>query len=262
MPNEAAHAQAARMNWLVAFAGIIGAIFGSFIATIVVRWPGGRSVLAGRSACDHCGHALAWHDLVPIVSWLVARGRCRHCGGRISAVHLAIELNCAAIGIAAFALLPVPQACAASVLGLLLVPLGWLDALHLWLPDRLTLALAVGGVWGGRVLHQLAPMDQALGAVAGFGSLWLVALAFRRIRGKDGLGAGDPKLLGALGLWVGWQILPFIVLIAAMTGLIWALLIRVSGRMSEGMIWNWQLPLGTLLAIAGFLVQFGTLSAN
>lgn len=228
----------------VLLGALLGLVVGSFVAVLVRRWPAGRTI-GGRSACDGCGTALRWWELVPLASHLALRGRCARCGGAIDPRHAMIELAGGAIGAVALGVAPDATGLAGAVLGWTLLALALLDLSHHWLPDRLTLPLVAGGL----VIGTAAPVDRAIGAVAGFASLWLVAAAYRRARGRIGLGLGDAKLFAALGAWLGWRALPGVLLAASLLGLAAALVLRATGR-SVG--WTTRLPLGTLLAISGW----------
>lgn len=229
--------------------GLLGAILGSFIAALVIRWPQDRSVLAGRSHCDACDAVLGPVDLVPLLSALAMRGRCRQCAAPIDPLHWQIELAALAIGVSAGALIAGQTAIAVALFGWLLLALAALDITDFWLPDRLTLTLALVGIATG--LIGIAPplMDRLIGGVAGFAALWAVAAAYKAYRGHEGLGGGDPKLLGAIGLWLGWQMLPVVVLLAGMIGLGVALFWMLSGR---GVQRDDRLPFGALLAVAAY----------
>lgn len=228
--------------------GILGAVFGSFIATVAIRWPQGRSALQGRSACDGCGKALAGHELIPLVSFVLQRGRCRGCGKAIHLAHPATELAGLAIGIAAGLVAPGWEGVAGAVFGWLLLALAALDLAAFWLPNVLSGALAVAGVVDG-LFFEPGWIDRILGGLIGFGLLYLVAFTYRHVRKREGLGGGDPKLFGAIGLWLGASMLAPVLLGASVTGLAVALAMKLSGR-EIGM--TSRLPLGTLLAIAAF----------
>lgn len=238
--------------WQAALGGL-GLIFGSFIATIVTRWPEGRSALAGRSMCDACGRTLTAAELVPVLSFVVLRGRCRGCDAPVAPIHLAIELAAGAIGLLAASAAPGPMGVAGAVFGWLLLALGALDYVAFWLPDRLTALLAAAGLIVGEMGYPQSLVEQLIGAAAGFGSLWIVREAYRRLRGREGLGLGDAKLFGAIGIWFGWQGLAPVLLFACALGLAAVLVLRLAGRrltMSD------RLPLGTLLAAAAWLLWF------
>jgi leader peptidase (prepilin peptidase)/N-methyltransferase len=225
---------------------VAGAIAGSFLSTLVLRWPLGRGVARGRSACDGCGRVLGVRDLVPIVSAIVQRGRCRTCGARIDTLHIRMELGCTAIGAVAMGMMPDPGGVAWALLGWLLLTLAVLDWRHFWLPDVLTLPLAFLGLTIGLWATNAPLIDRAIGAAAGYGALLAVAVGYRALRGREGLGLGDAKLLGALGAWFGWQALPFILFLSALLGLLVVLVAALGGRRADAAT---QVPLGTFLAI-------------
>lgn len=255
--NDAASLVIAAPPWVSATVlGVLGAIIGSFIAALVIRWPQDRSVLAGRSHCDACDAVLGPADLVPLLSALAMRGRCRHCAAPIDPLHWRIELTALLIGGAAGLLIAGPASIAVAMFGWLLLALGALDATDFWLPDRLTLTLAICGLGSG--LIGIAPSigDRVIGGAVGFGALWAIGAAYRAWRGREGLGGGDPKLLSAIGLWLGWQLLPIVVVLAAMTGLGVVLFWQLTGRAVRA---DDRLPFGALLAIAAYPVEIAVL---
>ena len=226
---------------------LLGAVLGSFIATLVVRWPQGRSVARGRSACDGCSRTLRPIELIPLLSAAVQRGRCGTCAAPIAPVHWQVELAAAAIGAAAGIVAPGIEGLAGAVFGWLLLALAALDLAAWWLPNRLVVPLAITGSFSG--LYGLPPTadERLIGGAGGFALLWLVAECYRRMRGRVGMGGGDPKLFGAIGLWLGWRLLPAVLLIAAMVGLGVVVCRRLRG---EAVTRTDALPLGALLAIA------------
>jgi len=228
---------------------VVGAIAGSFIAALVIRWPEERSVLVGRSACDACGRTLGPAELVPLLSALWLRGRCRTCGLAIDPRHWQIELAAAAIGAIAGINVPGPIGVAGALFGWLLLALAALDVTALWLPDALTLTLAAAGILTGALGIEPPLVDRAIGGVCGFVALWAIATVYRIVRHRNGLGGGDPKLFGAIGLWLGWRLLPAVLLLACLTGLAVVLVRLLTGR---GVRADDRLPLGALLAIAAY----------
>lgn len=234
-------------GWPLALA-ILGLIFGSFIATVALRWPEGRSAMRGRSECDSCHKALRAHELVPLLSYALQRGRCRACGGAIHPGHLAVEIAGALIGVAAGLVSPGWEGVAGAVFGWLLLALAALDLIAFWLPNVLTGLLALTGVVDG-IFFDPGWIDRIAGGLLGFGLLYLVTFTYRHIRGREGLGGGDPKMFGGIGLWLGASMLAPVLLAASLTGLAVALALRIAGR---EMRMTSRLPLGTLLAIAAF----------
>lgn len=227
--------------WPVAL-GVLGLVFGSFIATVAVRWP--HSALVGRSACDGCGRTLSAWELIPLAGWAAVRGRCATCRVPINRWHPTIEAIGLGIGVGAGVLAPGWAGVAGAAFGWLLLAAGSIDLAAFRLPNAIMLAIAVTGLTTGAIGFAPPILDRAIGGVAGFAALWLLATAYRSFRGRDGLGGGDAKLLGAIGLWLGWRALPAVVLIACGLGLGWALARRLQR--------DDRLPLGTLLAIGAF----------
>ncbi|MFM6853734.1 MAG: prepilin peptidase [Sphingopyxis sp.] len=228
-----------RAAWPLAIAmpmgALAGAIAGSFLATIIIRWPQGRSIAHGRSACDGCGVTLRAVNLVPIISWALARGRCRRCGHAIHPIHPVMEGACAAMGALCAWLAPNAGGAALAIMVWQLLTLAVLDARHWWLPHRLSAllgltGLAMGGAAMGALGLSISLIDRAVGAAAGGAALWAVGAAFARLRHKDGLGGGDPPMFAAIGAWVGWAALPALLLLAAVAGLMLAVAARLTAR--------------------------------
>lgn len=230
--------------------GVLGLIAGSFIATLFIRWPQDRS-LGGRSKCDHCQRSLTFIDLVPLLSFAAFRGKCRGCSARINWRHPAIELAALVVGISALVVSPNLAGAAGALFGWQLLTLAALDAEHYWLPDRLTGLLAATGLAVGIAGLGAEIEARLIGGAIGFTSLYMIAWAYQRLRGRDGMGGGDPKLLGAIGCWLGWEALPIVLLAASTLGLMTALLLLLRGTQVNSAT---RLPLGTLMAVAAFLV--------
>ncbi|WP_114951798.1 prepilin peptidase [Sphingosinicella terrae] len=228
---------------------VFGAILGSFVATLLVRWPQGRSVIAGRSRCDSCGRKLGPGDLVPLLSYAALHGRCRGCGNRIDRRHLAVELTAAMIGLVALLAHPLPLAAISVLLGLWLLLIAALDLQHQWLPDRLTLPLIPLGLVAAWAGYGPPLEERAIGAALGWTTLFLIALSYRRLRGREGMGGGDPKLVAALGAWLGVLQLPYLLLGSGLLGLASVLLMRMRG---DTVTATTRLPLGTLLALTAW----------
>jgi leader peptidase (prepilin peptidase)/N-methyltransferase len=228
---------------------ILGAIIGSFLATAAIRWPAGRQVTRGRSACDHCGRTLGPIDLVPIAGFLVRRGRCAFCGGEIDRRHFMVEVAAALIGLASFAVAPGPIGVGGALFGWMLLLLGVLDVEHFWLPDRLTLLLALLGIAAGAAGLPPFPNDRLIGMLVGFAGLWLVGALYKALRRREGLGGADPKLCGAIGAWLGWGALPYVLLLAGLVGIGAVLTARVRG---EAVSATMRVPLGALMAVAAW----------
>ncbi|MBL0924033.1 MAG: prepilin peptidase [Sphingomonadaceae bacterium] len=239
---------------LPVFGALLGLIWGSFIAALCSRWPVGESVAEGRSRCDICRTTLGIRDLLPVLSYIALRGRCRHCNQRIGMRPVIIELVAASIAVISGLLLPPAMALGAMLFGWLLLPIVMLDYDHLWIPDRLVILLAVGGViFAPMVWPDIETLDRLIGAGAGFLTLEAIRQIYKVLRKREGMGAGDPKLFAALGLWLGWHALPIILFLASLFGIVTAIYRHFASSGSQS-----ALPLGSFLALAALaLVWFG-----
>ena len=235
-------------GWL---AVLVSPFVGSFLGVVVRRLPEGRPIAWERSRCEDCGAVLGVRDLVPLFSWLAGRGRCRFCKVRLGWFYPGVELAALAIAMIAAIVDSGTDTWLDCALGWWLLALGWIDARHWLLPDALTLPLVIAGLGAALAFDPGGLTDRALGAAIGYLALRLVALLYRKLRGRDGLGEGDAKLLAAAGAWVGASGLPQVVLIAALAGLVAAAGARLAGaRLSA----TSALPFGPFLALATWLV--------
>ncbi|MEI9997221.1 MAG: A24 family peptidase [Rhizomicrobium sp.] len=231
---------------------IIAAPFvGSFLAVVVLRLPAGRTVLFGRSACDACGHVLAARELLPLASYAFQRGRCGHCSAAIDPLHPAMEI--AAFVIAAWAAFETEGwvLAASCLLGWTLLTLAAIDWRTGFLPDVLTLPLIAAGLAIAYLLDPGSLAEHAIGAAAGFIVFAVLSETYRRLRGRDGLGLGDAKLLAASGAWLGWGALPSVVLFAAIAGLALVLARRLTGHAVQAAA---RIAFGPALAAATWIV--------
>ncbi len=230
---------------------LLGGVIGSFLALVADRWPRGEDIVLAPSRCRACGQRLGPANLVPVVSYCLQRGRCVWCRARLPGDLLLAELGGA--GIAVLALTGATDASgmvALAMFGWALLLLALLDARHLWLPDAITLPLAIAGLAAAAILPEPTLESRLIGALLGYGALEGLRRGYRKLRGREGLGGGDPKLLGAIGAWLGAAALPGVVLIAALIGLAWAGAERMRGRPAGGLV---PIPLGTALAGSALL---------
>jgi leader peptidase (prepilin peptidase)/N-methyltransferase len=215
--------------------------------------PPRYNLVVPRSACPACGHRITAFENVPVLSWLLLRGKCSACRAPISARYPAVELLGGLLALAAIlAFGPTAKGLAACILLWTLLALTVIDADTQLLPDSITLPL----LWAGLVVNLwgvFVPLPVAvIGAVAGYLSLWAVYWLFKLIRGKEGMGFGDFKLLAALGAWLGWPMLPVIVLLSSLVGAVVGIaLIALKGRDRSVPI-----PFGPYLAAAGAIALF------
>ena len=212
-----------------------------------------------RSACPKCKAPITALQNIPVVSWLALRGRCASCKARISARYPLVELATGVLSawVAWHFGFGAPAACALLVTWALIALTG-IDIDHQLLPDNISLPLmwagllasvAVGSVTGAAL--PVSPKDAIIGAAAGYISLWLVFHAFKLVTGKEGMGYGDFKLFAALGAWLGWKVLPLVIVLSAATGAVLGIfMIAVKGRDRRV-----PMPFGPYLAGAGWLAM-------
>ena len=254
------------VSWdqLVLFAAL-GLVIGSFLNVLIHRLPlmilktdeldaVRFNLTTPGSHCPHCKKSLAWYELIPLVSYCLSLGRCRHCNQVISVRYPLIEILTAALF--CMCLLKFGFGYPA-VLGCFfcatLLALAWIDAETFLLPDTLTQALLWVGLIGSAMsLTNTSLLDSLAGAVLGYGLLWLVSWGFERLAGKEGMGQGDLKLLAGLGAWLGvWSLLPLI-LLASVSGLIFGVTQKIRGQLGH----NGHFAFGPFLALSGFACFF------
>jgi leader peptidase (prepilin peptidase)/N-methyltransferase len=242
-------------SWLAPIAA--APIAGSFVGVLVRRLPRGGLVGWARSECESCKRPLSFTDLIPIASYITLRGRCATCYAPIGPFHFVIELAAVAVAVSAalihrdFAWL-----CASCLLGWTLLTLAWIDAEHMRLPDALTLPLIAAGLAAKASLAPEQLAESVLGAAIGYLSFRAVAMIYRVLRKRDGLGGGDAKLLSAAGAWVGWAALPDVVLLAAVCGLGFIAIKQVRGTAGGRTA---IIPFGPCLALALWTIHlFGS----
>lgn len=203
-----------------------------------------------RSSCPACKHAIGARDNIPVLSYVLLRGRCRHCDAEIPVRYPIVELVTGIMSaVIAWKFGYSWAALAALVLTWALIALSVIDLDHQLLPDDITLPL----VWAGLLLslyHVFAtPQDSIIGGAAGYLSLWLVYHVFRLITGKEGMGFGDFKLFSLFGTWLGWQCLPLVILLSSLVGAI----VGLSMILFRGRDRNLPIPFGPYIAAAGWL---------
>lgn len=224
---------------------------GSFLAVVALRLAQGRTVVSGRSACDSCSAPLGPLELVPLASFAIQRGRCRHCGAKIDPLHPVMEASALALALWAAFVTSGWILLASCALGWTLLTLAAIDWRTGFLPDVLTLPLAAAGLCVAVAIDRAALLDHVIGAAAGFAVFAALSQIYRRLRGRDGLGLGDAKLLAASGAWLSWSGLPTTVLYAAFIGLALVLARRAGGQALKA---TDRLAFGPALAAATWLV--------
>jgi leader peptidase (prepilin peptidase)/N-methyltransferase len=221
------------------------------------REPAPYNLVVPRSACPHCGAPIRAHQNIPVVSWLLLGGKCAHCRARISPRYPIVELATAFLSAAVVWRFGWQwQSVAALFFTWALVSLTVIDLDHQVLPDVITIPLLWLGLLASVAWHEnlvppvpTDPISAIVGAAAGYLSLWSVYWAFKLLTGKEGMGYGDFKLFGALGAWMGWQMLPLILLLSAFAGAV----VGIALIVLRGQDRNVPIPFGPYLAAAGWI---------
>tara|TARA_B110000014_G_C20054086_1_gene548486 strand:+ start:434 stop:1282 length:849 start_codon:yes stop_codon:yes gene_type:complete len=252
-------------SWLYVITIVIGLMVGSFLNVVIARvpqqlqwqWrgkleglPKPAGVAGPVSRCPSCQQPIRWRDNLPLISFLILKGRCRSCNTAISGRYPLVEALCAGLSLVVVIVMGAQwTTLAALIFTWGLIALTFIDLEHFLLPDRLTLPLLAIGL-GVNAVNTFTDLISALvGAIAGYGSFWIVFHGFRIVTGKEGMGHGDFKLLAALGAWMGWQMLPLIILLSAGTGAIIGITMLILQQHQRGQ----QVPFGPYLAGAGWL---------
>jgi leader peptidase (prepilin peptidase)/N-methyltransferase len=238
------------VNWYIFF---IGMCIGSFLNVCIYRLPAGKSIVRPASACPACGTAIRWYDNIPLISYLILRGRCRGCSTRISVRYPIIELLCGLFAMACgmqfgFGL---PALIYFILIAMLLV-ITFIDIDHRIIPDSISLPGIPLGFLFSFFLPQLKWSDSLIGIVAGGGSLLAVAWGYQLMTGKDGMGGGDIKLLAMIGAFLGWKGVLFTILASSLIGTV----VGISLMLVSGKGLKMAVPFGPFLAIGAVIYLF------
>ncbi|WP_430009799.1 prepilin peptidase [Methylophaga lonarensis] len=264
-----AHSQ----SFLLLATGLLGLLVGSFLNVVIHRlpiimqrdWQSQCNELNGinnpqpteaftlsrpRSRCPHCGHAITALENIPVLSYLLLRGRCKECKSPISLRYPLIEALTGILSVVVAWHFGFTLACAGALLMTwALIALTFIDVDHQLLPDNITLPLLWLGLFFNLFGTFTSLNSAVIGAIAGYLSLWLVFHGFKLLTGKEGMGYGDFKLLAALGAWLGWQFLPAIVLLSSLVGAVVGITLMLLKKQQQ----DQPIPFGPYLAVAGWL---------
>ena len=252
---------------------VFGAVIGSFLNVVILRIPPlleydwrcqcrelleleekdeerPPGIVISRSRCPKCGHGIKAHENIPLLSYLLLRGKCSACKARIPFRYPLVEFVTAILFvITIWHFGPSLQGLTALFLTALLIAMAGIDIDHQLLPDNMTIPL----MWAGILISFWAIhtdlSSSVTGAIAGYLILWSVYHVFRLLTGKEGMGYGDFKLLAALGAWLGWQMLPLIVLLSSVVGAVVGVILMASGRLKK----DKPMPFGPFIAAAGWV---------
>ncbi|HEY0020381.1 MAG TPA: prepilin peptidase [Longimicrobium sp.] len=233
---------------LMVYAGIVGACVGSFLNVCVYRWPEDRSVVSPPSSCPGCGTRIKWYDNVPVLGWMWLRGRCRACGAPISIQYPLVELLTAALWVmAAWRFGATWQTLSVALFFTILLGIALSDARTYIIPDQFTLGGLVIGLALSFAPGGITWKDAFLGAVLGYGLLWLVAVLGEWAFKKPAMGGGDIKMMAMVGAFLG----PMGVLLTIFLGALFGTLIFAPISMRTGKL----VPFGIFLALGAAITE-------
>jgi leader peptidase (prepilin peptidase)/N-methyltransferase len=240
------------------FVFLVGLALGSFLNVVATRLPAGEQFWAGGSHCPHCRTTLAWHDNLPVLSFLYLRGRCRFCGTAISWRYPLLELAGGLLFLALWHQYPWSlRLIASGPFGAALLVLTAIDLEHRLLPDAITYPGIVAGLGLALFLPSPGFWEALLGALLGGGFFLVVGWVYEKFSGKTGMGGGDVKLLAMIGAFLGVGSLPFIIFISATLGTLAGLGLTLVGGAWRGGQWRTtRIPFGPFLAVAALLYLF------
>jgi leader peptidase (prepilin peptidase)/N-methyltransferase len=233
---------------VAAYAALVGACVGSFLNVCVYRWPAELSVVRPPSRCGSCGTPIRWRDNIPVLGWLLLRGRCRACGARVSVQYPLVELAAAALWVMAVLRFGVTwQALATALFFTILLGIALSDAATYIIPDQFTLGGTVIGLALSFAPEGITWQRSFLGAAVGFGLLWLIAVVGEKVFNKPAMGGGDIKMMMMVGAFLG----PVGVLLTIFLGALFGTLIFAPISMKTGKL----VPFGIFLAIGAAITE-------
>jgi leader peptidase (prepilin peptidase)/N-methyltransferase len=235
------------------FALSAGLCIGSFLNVLIYRLPLGRSIVKPGSACPNCGARIRWYDNIPILSYLILRGKCRHCRSRISLRYPLVELVTGLLSLAIFLRYGVSWACLFYFIFVAaLIAIIFIDFDHQIIPDVITYPGIIAGFISSLILPNITYRDSLIGIILGGGILYLIALGYLMLARREGMGGGDIKLLAMIGAFLGWQALPFTILSSAFLGSV----VGIIAMLKTGKDTRMAIPFGPFLSIGAILYLF------
>ena len=232
---------------------VLGAIVGSFLNVCIYRIPSGKSIVFPASHCPACKHPIKLYDNIPIISYIILRGKCRNCDERISPIYPAIELLTAVMSLLLFLKYGLSLGYLFSFMfTCALIVITFIDLKHQIIPDVITLPGIPLFALAAIFFMDVTPRDSLIGILAGGGCLYLVAFVYQLLTKREGMGGGDIKLLAMLGGFLGWQSLWFIIMASSLIGAV----AGISAMICKGKDTKYAVPFGPFLSIAAVAYIF------
>tara|TARA_B100001013_G_scaffold248275_1_gene153963 strand:+ start:724 stop:1485 length:762 start_codon:yes stop_codon:yes gene_type:complete len=233
------------------FVVILGGLWGSFANVCIYRLPKGKGVVSGRSHCPKCKKEIVWQDNIPIISYLILKGKCRKCKRKISSQYPMVEM----INILLFLIIYFLFGISLTTILLMILSLSFLitffiDLKHFIIPNSLTFSMMILGFIKSfdPNLNSIFPnyINSLIGGLFGYGVIFSIIFFYKQIRKKEGMGLGDAKLLAVIGFWFGWIAIPFVLFLSSIFALVFVIpdLIKKNKKMTS------QIPFGPYIILA------------
>ncbi len=230
---------------------ILGLVVGSFLNVCIYRIPRNKSIVYPPSFCPSCGRRIKWYDNIPVVSYILLKGRCRFCGSKISLLYPVVELLTAVYTVLVYLKFGITILCVFYLIfGYMLIVGSFIDLFHYIIPDRISLGLAVLGIIFGLIGHRL--LHSIFGFAFGFVLLYVVAVFGKAIFKKEAMGGGDIKLLGGIGSFIGIKGVLFTLFVASFLGSFVGIVLIASGKANLSN----RIPFGPYLSLAAIVFVF------
>jgi leader peptidase (prepilin peptidase)/N-methyltransferase len=230
---------------------LFGSIFGSFSNVCIYRLPNNKAISKGRSFCSSCKEEIRWFDNIPLISFIILRGKCRNCNAKISFQYFLVELIAGLSFVFIYYLFGISiTSVLLAILSIFFIIIFFIDLKHYIIPNELTFPLmAIGFLksFDPNLNQTIFPnyINSLIGGLVGYSIIWLIIFIYKKIRNKEGMGLGDAKLLAVIGFWFGWLSIPFTIFISSVVALI--LVIPSILKKSKGMAS--QIPFGPYIII-------------
>jgi leader peptidase (prepilin peptidase)/N-methyltransferase len=244
-------------NVQLIFSMLFGLAVGSFLNVCIYRIPLKKSILTPPSCCTSCGSRIKFYDNIPVLSYIILRGRCRNCGAHFSFLYPTIELVTALISMALYTRFnyinnSLPQYFIFFSFISALICISFIDLEHQVIPDIISIPGIITGFILSLFFNHVTWMSSLAGIITGGGILLLVALVFEAVMKKEGMGGGDVKLLAMIGAWLGWKAVPFVILASSLTGSV----LGIVALLLAGKGLRTKIPFGPFLAFGAILYIF------
>ncbi|MDY6972464.1 MAG: prepilin peptidase [Thermodesulfobacteriota bacterium] len=238
---------------MIAYSVLFGLALGSFMNVCIHRIPLRKSIISPPSSCPYCGERIRFYDNIPLISYVLLLGKCRHCRHFLAWHYPVVEALTGLLSLVLFIRFGLSyQYFLFLLFSTTLLVISFIDIHHKIIPDALSLPGIAAGWTTSVFLGNINWLDSLIGTIAGGGSLFLVGFVYEHLTGREGMGGGDVKLLAMIGAWMGWRPLPLIVLISSLTGAI----IGSAFLLMAGKGFRFRIPFGPFLSLGALLYFF------